>query len=193
MKVNIHCDGAIEPVNPGGWGAFGYIISFPDNPEKKPIRGYGSLGKFPWMTNNIAEWEGLLNALIGLRETDIVPSHICIFSDSQLIINQVSLKWRCRGERNVALRDECRKILYNFACTWEANWIPREENYQADALSRQVYETIPEFNKPIDKLNPLHKDLSPIETIRRMIGASSIKNKRKIFELIDQIEIQIKG
>jgi ribonuclease HI len=61
--------------------------------------------------------------------------HVQIFGDSQLIINQVLGKFKCKKPRLIQYRDEIQALLKKFY-TYELAQVPRNQNKQADKLTR---------------------------------------------------------
>lgn len=135
--IRAYFDGSCEPINPGGTAKWGFIV------HTGMFSGYcdhGSVGKGEGMTNNVAEYWALkecLKYLVANHKDD----NIEIFGDSDMVINMVSGKWGRRKPHKKAphlipLLREC--LLYMSLlpnCTIE--WIPREENAEADELSKR--------------------------------------------------------
>lgn len=141
MEVLIEFDGACEPVNPGGVGTFGYILrGVPGYPV--PFRMGGVAGRGEGMTNNVAEYTGLKFALDALEALATLPpdAELVIRGDSQLVVKQLSGEWRCNHAHLAAFRDACREQLARLGCKWRAEWVPREQNTEADALTAEAYE-----------------------------------------------------
>ncbi|KAL5540936.1 hypothetical protein UlMin_044912 [Ulmus minor] len=69
-------------------------------------------------TNNQAEYEALLAGLRLAKE--VSARHLLIYSDSQLIVNQVNSEYQAKGEKMASYLEK----------------IPRNENTNADALAR---------------------------------------------------------
>lgn len=127
----IHCDGLCEPINPRGYACWGVVVL---QSGKVIDRACGCVGHGEGMTNNIAEYHALLNALAwAFRHSVSAP----IKTDSQLVVQQTVGAWKCNKEELRALRDRCRKGIELTGCT--LSWVPREENEIADDLSRQAY------------------------------------------------------
>jgi ribonuclease HI len=127
----IYFDGACGPSNPGGVATFGWRFVAPDGrvlaaDQGEVCRGEGA-------TNNIAEWHALLYALRFLAGRNW-QGRLRIYGDSQLVIKQLTGRWKCRKEALRQCRDTCLGLLSGM--DWRANWIPREANGEADALSR---------------------------------------------------------
>jgi ribonuclease HI len=129
----IYFDGACGPVNPGGIATFGWRFVAPDGRVLAYNRGEVCRG--PGATNNVAEWHALLHAVRFLAERGWT-GRLHIYGDSLMVIRQLNGRWRCNREGLRRCRDECRQLLTGIA--WQAIWIPREENAETDALTRQV-------------------------------------------------------
>lgn len=134
-----YCDGACEPRNPGGWGVGGWVIRYDGEILH---RGAADLGQYPEMTNNIAEYGAVRGALQQLLEMDFKPMPVVVRTDSQLIVRQLERKWGASTAHLITLRDEClalAKKLEARGCQVTYEWIPREQNKEADGMSRSLY------------------------------------------------------
>jgi ribonuclease HI len=141
-------DGLTEPVNPGGYGAWGFVLYVG---SKTKFNGFGCLGKHTWMTNNYSEYCALgfgLKKIIDLQLEGI--KSLTILGDSQLVINQLNEDWKMKSESLQPLRDKCLQYLEQIGVDWVARWIPRDINKDADEMSRQGYKS--ETGKePVDR------------------------------------------
>ena len=140
--IKVYFDGACEPVNPGGTAAYGVAIYrgkknlIKMSKVFKPVKG-----KEKETSNNVAEYAGFLDALEWLIKNNLNEEKILIFSDSKLVICQmfgdpeIGRNWRIiKGfYKPVAL--EAKELLSIFT-NIRGQWIPREENYLADELSK---------------------------------------------------------
>lgn len=131
MINELYFDGSCEPINPGGTGRYGYVI----NRGIETFTGKGNLGRYPWMTNNIAEWTALIKGIehcvnLGIKD-------INIYGDSNLVINCASGLWRTKAKHLKPFKEQYDKLKKNFGRII-LQWIPREENYLADELSKNV-------------------------------------------------------
>ena len=112
--------------NPGPSGA-GYVI-MNDEDGKELYFGMDFLGH---TTNNVAEYKALIFGLKDAQRNNIVRLHVK--GDSKLIINQVSLQWRCKADHLKPLLRECLQLIKQIGrVTFEH--IPRNENKRADTL-----------------------------------------------------------
>lgn len=97
-------------------------------------------------TNNQAEYAGLGYGLKHLTTLPNFPdgSTLTVKGDSQLIINQVNGSYQCRDEvlqRHLArIHVLIKQLAMNGFLTIHFEWIPRDLNREADALSRQAWE-----------------------------------------------------
>ncbi|KAK0594634.1 hypothetical protein LWI29_038068 [Acer saccharum] len=84
-------------------------------------------------TNNQAEYEALL---AGLRVcTALGADELEIFSDSQVVVNQLLDEYQARDEHMIVYLDIIKKLLRRFK-RYRISQIPREENDKVDALSK---------------------------------------------------------
>lgn len=137
-------DGLVEPVNPGGHGACGWVIWY--GKERRVGRlylGNGIIevkGREQQMTNNIAEYLALGSTLRDMSNSGVDINHLTILGDSQLVVNQVNKEWQCKKKYLCDLRNECLSILESLDCNWVLRWVPRNLNSVADQLSREAYQ-----------------------------------------------------
>lgn len=123
-------DGSCEPYNPGGTAAFGWVLYSPKGELVDSSSGIICSGE--GATNNVAELGALeygIKAFIGKE----LNGRLSIRGDSLLAINLVNRKWRCRKEHLVLYLKRIFSLLEGIK--WEAQWIPREQNEEADNLS----------------------------------------------------------
>lgn len=131
--IKCYIDGACEPANPGGTAAYGFII-YQNN--KKLIEQFGTIAKKS--TNNVAEYGALYECLTKLIYLNLTEEDTIIYSDSQLVINQMRGNWKIKKGEYVPYCLKCKQLLYIFLSI-NFQWIPREENSEADFLSRRAY------------------------------------------------------
>lgn len=138
--ARIYFDGSCEPTNPGGVATAGWFIE-----DDKSLIAEGSefICEGDGATNNVAEWCALGKSLRWCLDHRGIFTSNCrldLFGDSQLVVNQLTRKWACNKEHLQKLRERCDSILKELGFSWNAQWIPREQNERADNLSRQAYE-----------------------------------------------------
>ncbi len=129
-------DGACEPINPGGTATFGVIIK--DEDDTVISEEHGLVGRGDAMSNNVAEYAGVLHVLKCLSSHP--PGRVTIYGDSNLVINQLNGKWRVRKGLYLAIAIETKQLLADpRGLGWEINfcWISREQNEECDTLSKK--------------------------------------------------------
>ncbi|KAL5564601.1 hypothetical protein UlMin_027765 [Ulmus minor] len=85
------------------------------------------------VTNNQAEYEALLASLRLAKE--VSACHLLIYSDSQLIMNQVNSEYQAKGEKMAFYLEKAKELLGQFD-TITTTQISRNENSNADAWAR---------------------------------------------------------
>jgi len=138
MMLLIHTDGAIRGGNPGGHGVGGYVIKIIDKDMVRIEKGTIDLGKPPDMTNNISEFAAVYAAMVHVIKLGLTQIPIVVKSDSMLVVKQMTNKWNCTVPHLIALRDEIKRITKDFKHL-EYQWVPREENTEADEVSKSLY------------------------------------------------------
>jgi ribonuclease HI len=136
-ELELCFDGSCWP-NPGGTATWGFVLT---GPVGLDMRESGVV-KHPAPTNNVAEWAALWMGLSYIA--DYPPRTpgltLVIRGDSQLVLNQLTGRWRCHKPWLAAIRDRCLALLDGLGLEWSAQWTPREENTEADALTREAWE-----------------------------------------------------
>ena len=138
--ATIHFDGMCEPRNPGGWMGAGWVLQWIDD-DGEQFRETGSRVWHPKSsnTNNLAEWRALYFGLYALSEIIDHTRMLTLYGDSQLVVNQFNGDWQCRKTYLASWRDGCTDIAGSLSGIVQAVWIPRENNVEADTLSRRDY------------------------------------------------------
>lgn len=124
-------DGLAEPTNPG-LGTYGYVIC---RDSKKLKSGHGFVGQK--VTNNVAEYAALIEALLFLKSAGLDES-IVVKSDSKLLVNQMLGKWKTKKGQYLENYGRAKQLAGQMKSI-NFKWIPREENEEADRLSRLAY------------------------------------------------------
>jgi len=132
--IKVFFDGSCEP-NPRGIVRYGAVIYKHDEIIKE-IAVKANF-KTEDNTNNVAEYCGLIASLKYLMSENLQQEEIYIFGDSKLVITQMSGTANINGGKYVQFADMAFMLLQNFSNTI-FEWIPKERNTHADALSRQV-------------------------------------------------------
>lgn len=129
--ITIFVDGLAEP-NPG-IATYGYVIYEDGNKikERKEFIGEG-------LSNNYAEYSALVSALGELKRRRYRGS-VTIKSDSQLLAYQMKGEWEAKGGGYIEKYKEAVELSRLFQKI-DYVWIRRDQNKEADLLSRIAYE-----------------------------------------------------
>lgn len=128
MKIQIYFDGSCKG-NPGRSGAGVVLLDMEGNIVKEIKKDLGV------MTNNMSEYHALLVALS--EANNIGALDIEIFTDSDLVANQINKRWRVKHHNIKPLHRQAMLILSSFR-DFSITWIPREDNTHADFLSNEA-------------------------------------------------------
>jgi len=121
-------DGATKDTNPGIRG-IGAVLKGPAGQIVEIAQAIGE------GTNNEAEYCALMAVLDAAVEAKV--QNLVVYGDSQLVIKQVSGEWLINARGLVPL---CKTVVELKAQIPHVTlcWIPREENTEADALSKRA-------------------------------------------------------
>ena len=123
-----------QPFNPGGIACFAFIIKDGINTIHS---GYGLAADDS--TNNVAEYTGLIRALEWLLANKYENENIIIKGDSQLVIRQIKRKFKVRAPNIIPLYRKVMSLISKFN-NIQLEWIPRDQNEEADRLSNLAYQ-----------------------------------------------------
>ncbi|PWI06088.1 bifunctional RNase H/acid phosphatase [Streptomyces sp. NWU339] len=87
------------------------------------------------VTNNVAEYSGLLAGLRAARELD-PEATVHVRMDSKLVVEQMSGRWKIKHPGIKPLAAEAARVFPPGRVTYE--WIPREQNKHADLLANEA-------------------------------------------------------
>ena len=131
LRFTCFVDGAAQP-NPGPAGA-GAVIYRNDGKVKEISKFLGR------RTNNQAEYEALDIALGEILKILEENSAVSFFSDSLLLVNQVTGRWRVNDGNIIVLLERVRKKIKRISSkksvTFSIEHIDRNKNKEADSLS----------------------------------------------------------
>jgi ribonuclease HI len=131
----IHSDGGARG-NPGP-AATGYVIT---QGESTLISGGNYLGI---ATNNVAEYQAVLDALIWVTANLSSPyPPIQFFIDSQLVVNQLLGQWKIKLPHLRQLAEQIWAISRQHRLQITYTHVPRHQNAQADAMVNEVLDNI---------------------------------------------------
>ena len=132
--MSVHYDGACGPTNPGGVASYGFVVRGSDN--NIIHEGAGYVGEGPQMSNNVAEYEAVAAALQYILDRGWKDIEVRLYGDSMLTVEQMSGRWKFKGGLYLkSARKAC--YLGNKFKKISFTWIPREQNQEADELSKQ--------------------------------------------------------
>jgi len=136
MRLKLYTDGGVRtggvkgPTGgKSGPGSIGYVVRDMDNTVLR--KGGMHIGE---TTVNEAEYSAVIAGLYCARQMG--ATEVEVYSDSQLIVNQMNGTWACRSAN---LRDFLREAQIKVAefDTVTFSWIPREQNCMADEITRE--------------------------------------------------------
>ncbi len=84
--------------------------------------------------NNVAEYAALMEALQYAVERKAQKLHV--FSDSQVVVRQMTGEYVCRSPRLYSLHWTCRKLARSLA--FSISHVPRENNAEANGLAQSA-------------------------------------------------------
>lgn len=130
--IKAYTDGACRG-NPGPGGS-GAIIFYPEKNEE--ISHYiGSK-----TTNNVAEYTAVVLALENIKKRGVADDEkVIIYTDSDLVVKQITGVWKCNKEHIRKLKEKAQKILRELNVAWDFVWVKghsgNEGNEKADQLA----------------------------------------------------------
>lgn len=127
LHVIVACDGAARG-NPGPAGAGAQLTNMDGDVIAEIAVGLGEA------TNNVAEYSA---AILGLeRAVELGADEVTLRSDSQLMVNQLTGRYRVRTAHLVPLHRRVRELAQGFARV-RFEHVPRERNVEADRLANE--------------------------------------------------------
>ncbi|MEE9574117.1 MAG: ribonuclease HI family protein [Candidatus Neomarinimicrobiota bacterium] len=126
---SLYFDGASRS-NPGP-ASYGGVI-YEDNVERYTYKKYiGST------TNNVAEYQALLNGLLCAQEKGI--TNVNVYGDSKLVIEQVTGNWKVNSPLLKPIhREICALLATNTFDTITFQHVYRKNNKRADELANEA-------------------------------------------------------
>ena len=120
-EATVHIDGAARG-NPGP-AACAFVLERPGQPVVEHAERLGTA------TNNVAEYSGLLSALE--KAADIGVNSLRVFSDSELLVKQMTGEYRVKHPDLQALYAKAQHLMKRFAGVTFSH-VRREANKRAD-------------------------------------------------------------
>jgi len=121
--------------NPGQ-AAIGCVIE--DPVEGKILREHAE--RIGIQTNNVAEYRALIEGLKIARRYH--PNHLVCFMDSELIVKQLNGEYRVKMDALRVFVEEIKELIEEMVSV-EFNYIPRADNFRADALVNKALDEHP--------------------------------------------------
>lgn len=122
--LHIHIDGGSR----GNPGEAAYGVHVQDAAGGDVARLYGYLGV---ATNNVAEYQGLINGLGWALEHG--ARRVRVFSDSELVVRQIEGRYKVKHPSMAPLHRQAMDLLRRFE-SWSVTHVRREQNREADRL-----------------------------------------------------------
>ena len=124
-RHRLYTDGGARG-NPGPAGLGAVLVSPDGSVLREVVRAIG------WATNNVAEYQGLIEGLKTARSLGI--DELDVFMDSKLVVEQMRGNFKVKHPGLKPLHDAARKLAREFrGITFRA--VPRAQNAHADRLT----------------------------------------------------------
>lgn len=121
--------------NPGGPGGWGWRLADPAG--RLVACDLGRLPADPRVTNNTAEYEGLIRGLRFLAARRDLFDAVTVRGDSKMVVMQAAGKWRVKAEGLRPLWAEVAALIGQIGRQrLRFEWVPREQNAECDELSK---------------------------------------------------------
>jgi ribonuclease HI len=133
--IVLYVDGLCEPINPGGIMACG-VVAY--RGKQRILEASTAWASTP-SSNNIAEYTACIHGLRLLSDMGLTSEGVVVCSDSQLMVRQINGEYAVHSENTVGLYYQVQQLAGLFHKI-RFVWVPREQNAEADALSRRAYE-----------------------------------------------------
>ncbi|MFY9270058.1 MAG: ribonuclease HI family protein [Candidatus Manganitrophaceae bacterium] len=129
-RLSIYTDGASRN-NPGEAG-IGVVMKDDRGETIQTLAEYIGVA-----TNNVAEYTAVIRALEWAQK--LHPERIDCYLDSQLVVRQMTGKYKIKHPGMIPLAKEVRRLCRLFPeGSVDFHHIPREENQEADALANEA-------------------------------------------------------
>jgi ribonuclease HI len=113
--------------NPGPSG-IGVVIA---GSESGPVHIAKWIGR---QDNNVAEYAALMEAL--QYAVSLKARKLHVYSDSQVVVRQMTGEYRCRSPRLYSLHWTCRKLARSLS--FSISYVPRADNAEANRLAQSA-------------------------------------------------------
>lgn len=136
-EIEVYFDGLCQPVNPGGIACYAFLIKR-DGKTVHKERGLAAEPFSKEATNNAAEYTALIKALEWLVDNGLQSETVRARGDSRLVTSQMKGEFKVKAKSVIPLFQKAALLRAKFSkITFE--WVPREQNREADKLSEAAY------------------------------------------------------
>lgn len=135
MRLDVECDGGSRG-NPGIAGCGSSVLEG----DQEVAARWEFIAK---ATNNVAEYQGLINALelaievAKIRGVAAADLEIQVRMDSKLVVEQMSGRWKIKHPDMKPLAARVKELEATLAAV-TYNWVPRAQNKRADELANRA-------------------------------------------------------
>ena len=137
MPVTVFTDGLCQPKNPGGVAIYAFIVS-KDNKKFYQESGLAAEPYSEGATNNVAEYTAVVKAIEYLKSKGLHNEDITLYSDSKLVIEQLNGNYKVKSANISSMYKKIKTMFFGFS-SLKFVWVPREENKEADRLTKIGY------------------------------------------------------
>lgn len=185
----LYCDGGSRS-NPGpsGLGIAGYHINSDGTKECIFEKGV----YHPNCSNNTAEYLALREGLLYALGSDY--KNIEFYSDSKLIVEQVSGRWKVKCMELKDLAHRCMAqvhMLKQSGVQVSVTWIPREKNVHADSLANLAMDrkSNAEYRRDIHQADKMYEHMIAMADHEKLVESVVTDPKRaKVRKLKDSFK-----
>jgi len=131
--VRVMFDGACQLTPRGRIAAFGFVVSGPAHSREEC--GLAVAPNSPRATNNVAEYVAAIRALEWLLASGY-RGRVELLGDSELVVRQMKGEYQIRADHLREYYARLRQLADSFEAV-AIDWVPREQNIHADALSKE--------------------------------------------------------
>lgn len=135
MTITVYFDGLCDR-NGTGVATYGFVV-YRDGDELHADHGVVAEPGSPLATNNVAEYTGCLKALEWLVGQGLTREAVVVRGDSQLIIRQLNGEYKVRDRQLAKYFLRIKELFFRFR-SLRFEWVPREQNREADALTNRA-------------------------------------------------------
>lgn len=144
MNIEVFCDGASRGQGQKKMGEAACAVVVYKN-RKKVAQFARGLGP---RTNNEAEYEAIIAALLICSMSDFVDP--IIYTDSAVVANHISGKWKCKNESLMPLLMTVQDIREEYK--FRVLQVPRKFVWEPDALANEFLDQLEVRKKEINKV-----------------------------------------